>query len=135
MNKGDIVWYLSSKNVPHKPLKVTKSWTGPWVIDSGVAQVLYRIKPYDTSNMYPAITLHVGRLKKFMIDNTRRFMPPDLCTDPDEELEEFILPPDPEIGEHPPPPPPERVNSAPRQMEERIFVEPPGSFPAMDGSV
>ena len=28
LHKGDIVWYLSSKNVPHKPLKVTKSWTG-----------------------------------------------------------------------------------------------------------
>ncbi|MCP3665609.1 MAG: hypothetical protein GY696_24445 [Gammaproteobacteria bacterium] len=39
LNKGDIGWYLSFKNVPHNPLKVTKSWTGRWVIDSRVAQV------------------------------------------------------------------------------------------------
>ncbi|MCP3663593.1 MAG: hypothetical protein GY696_14065 [Gammaproteobacteria bacterium] len=66
------------------------------MIDTRVAQVLYRIKPYDTSSMYPAITVHVGQLKKFTIDNTRQFMPPDLRS-------EFTLPPDPEIGEHPPP--------------------------------
>ncbi|MCP3665566.1 MAG: hypothetical protein GY696_24225 [Gammaproteobacteria bacterium] len=76
LNKGDIVWYLSSKNVPNKPLKVTKSWTGPWVDDIRVAQVLYRIKPYDMSSLYPAITVHVGRLKKFTLDNTRFVEPP-----------------------------------------------------------
>ncbi|MCP3662261.1 MAG: hypothetical protein GY696_07160 [Gammaproteobacteria bacterium] len=38
LDKEDIVWYLSSKNVPNQPLKVTKSWTGPWVIDSRVYQ-------------------------------------------------------------------------------------------------
>ncbi|MCP3666295.1 MAG: transposase family protein [Gammaproteobacteria bacterium] len=32
-----LVWYLSSRNVPHKPLKVTKSWTGPWEIEKRVA--------------------------------------------------------------------------------------------------
>ena len=95
LHKDDIVWYLSSKNVPGKPLKVTKSWTGPWVIDSRVAQVLYRIKSYDTNSPYPAITVHVGRLKKFTLDNTRRFMPPELQTDPDEELEELPVPADP----------------------------------------
>ncbi|MCP3668715.1 MAG: hypothetical protein GY696_40575 [Gammaproteobacteria bacterium] len=131
LNKGDIVWYLSSKNVPHKPLNVTKSWTGPWVIESRVAQVLYRIKPYDTSSLYPAITVHVGRLKKFKIDTTRPFMPPDLRTDPDEELEEFDLPPEPEMGE--PSPRPEREYRVPCQLRERRFVESPGGHPAMDG--
>ncbi|MCP3665608.1 MAG: hypothetical protein GY696_24440 [Gammaproteobacteria bacterium] len=72
--------------------------------------------------------MHVGRLKKFTIDNTRRFMPQGLRTDPDGELEELILPPDPEIGEHLPPP--ERVNGAPRQMVERRFVEPPRGLPS-----
>ena len=72
----------------------------------------------------------MGGLKKFTLDNTRRFMPPELRTDPDEELEERILPPDSEIGEHLPPP--ERVNNAPCQLEERKLVEPPGGFPAMD---
>ena len=65
------------------------------MIESRVAQVLYRIKPYNTNSVYPPITVHVGRLKKFTLDNTRRFMPPDLRTDPDEELEEFDLPPEP----------------------------------------
>ncbi|MCP3663076.1 MAG: hypothetical protein GY696_11365 [Gammaproteobacteria bacterium] len=55
LDKEDIVWYLSSKNVPHQPLKVTKSWTDPWVIGGRVAHVLCRIKPSDTSILYPAI--------------------------------------------------------------------------------
>ena len=125
LNKDDIVWYLSSKNVPGKPLKVTKSWTGPWVINSRVSQVLYRIKPYDTSSPYPAITVHVGRLKKFTLDNTRRFMPPDLRTDPDAQ------PADPDIKAHLPPP--DRMGRAPHQQEERIFIEPPEGWLAMDG--
>ncbi|MCP3662774.1 MAG: hypothetical protein GY696_09795 [Gammaproteobacteria bacterium] len=58
-------------------------------------------------------------------------MPPDLRTDPDEELEEFNLPPEPAMGE--PSPPPERVYNAPHQLRERRFVETPGGHPAMDG--
>ncbi len=57
-------------------------------------------------------------------------MPPDLRTDPDEELEEFDLPPEPAMEE--PLPPPERVYNAPCQLRERRFVEPPGGHPAMD---
>ncbi len=45
-------------------------------------------------------------------------MPPDLRTDPDEELP---LPADPDVEAHPPPT--ERSGRAPIQQEERRFVE------------
>ena len=80
-----------------------------------VAQVLYKIKPYDTNSPYPSIT--VGRLKKFTIDNTWRFMPPGLRTDPDEELEKLPVPE--ELGQGACPPPPEPVDSAPPAYQEK----------------
>ena len=89
--------------MPKKPLKITKSWTGPWKVEDRVAQVLYKIKPYDTTSFHPSITVHIGRLKRFTLDNTERFMPPGLRIDPDEELEELDLEPDPAM--HPPAPP------------------------------
>ncbi len=70
--------------MPTKPTKITKSWTGPWKIEDRVAQVLYRIKPYDSNSLHPAKTVHIGRLKRFTLDSTERFMPPGLWTDPDE---------------------------------------------------
>ncbi len=106
LRRGDLVWYLSSRNVPHKPAKITKSRTGPWKVEERVAQVLYRIKPYDTNSLHPSITAHIGRLKKFTLDSTERFMPPGLRTDPDEELEEMELVPDPNMPAAAPPPPP-----------------------------
>jgi len=65
LQDGDIVWYLAARNVPDKPLKVTKQWTGPWKIKRRVAQVLYEIEPHDPTCRYPAIVVHVGRIKKF----------------------------------------------------------------------
>ncbi len=69
--------------------------------------MLYKIKPYDTNSEYPSITVHMGRLKKFTLDNTRRFMPTGLRTDPDKELEEMTIEPDPTMGPPSPPPAPE----------------------------
>ena len=131
LKRGDLVWYLSSRSVPKKPLKITKSWTGPWKIEDRVAQVLYKIKPYDTGSAYPSITVHIGRLKKFTLDNTERFMPPGLRTDLDEELEEMNIGPDPAMNPPSPPLPPGYV--APPQLRERRYIEPTGGRPAMDG--
>ncbi len=50
---GDINWSLTAKNVPGKPRKLTKSWTGPWVVEAKAAGVLYRIKPYNDGNSFP----------------------------------------------------------------------------------
>ena len=52
---GDIVWYLSARHGVGKPLKLTKSWTGPWLMEE---KVLYRIKPNDGGNPFPAIVFH-----------------------------------------------------------------------------
>ena len=104
LRRGYLVWYLCSRNVPEKPAKITKSWTGPWKVEERVAQVLYRIKPYDTNSLHPSITAHIGRLKKFTLDSTECFMPPGLRTDPDEELEEMELPQDPNMPAVTPPP-------------------------------
>ncbi len=131
LRRGDTVWYLSSRNVVGMPVKITKSWTGPWEVVERVAAVLYRIKPHDTSSIHPAITAHIGRLKKFTLDHTERFMPPGLRTDPDEELEEMTIPHDPKMKVASPPPQPAYV--ATPQLRARRFIKPPGGRPALPG--
>ena len=120
---GDVVWCLSSRNVINKPLNVTKSWTGPLVVDQRV--VLYRIKPYDTGNPYPPITVNVGWLRKF---NMARLMPPDLVTDPDEDCEELPIAQEPsrELCQKP-------AQPSCRIDQNQRLVEPPESWPPHDG--
>ncbi len=100
-------------------------------VEERVAAVLYKIKPHDTSSLHPAITAHIGRLKRFTLDSTERFMPPGLRTDPDEELEEMVLPQDPKMPVATPPPQPAYV--ATPQLRARRFIEPPRGCPALPG--
>ncbi|MCP3662087.1 MAG: hypothetical protein GY696_06255 [Gammaproteobacteria bacterium] len=49
------MWYLSSRNVVGKAVMLTMSWTGLWLVDEQVAEVLYRIKTYDATSAFSAI--------------------------------------------------------------------------------
>ena len=55
-------WW-SARNVLGQPLKLTKSCTCLWLVEEKVAEVLYRIKPYDDGNPFPTIVVQVGRLR------------------------------------------------------------------------
>ncbi|MCP3661138.1 MAG: hypothetical protein GY696_01375 [Gammaproteobacteria bacterium] len=66
---------------------MTRTWTGPWVVDRRVAPALYRTQPYDPSSPHPPLTVHMGRLKKFMLD---RILPaPPAETDPGPQEEQI----------------------------------------------
>ena len=78
-------WW-SARNVPGKPLKLTKSCTCLWLVEEKVAKVLYRIKPYDEGNPF---SYHRGAgrpTEKFKLAATARHLP-----DPDKEAEELPL--------------------------------------------
>ena len=38
LQERDIIWYLSARNVPGKPKKLITSWTGPWIVETQVAE-------------------------------------------------------------------------------------------------
>ena len=57
---GEKVWYLCPRKVKSKPAKLTDEWLGPYQIVERVAEVLYKIKPFEYQG--PSITVHAARL-------------------------------------------------------------------------
>ena len=82
---GDEVWYLSSRRVPGKPAKLTDHWTGPWVVESKVADVLYRIRPKDPNSPHKTMTANVSRMKKMARKSDRDKIPNNIAFDREEE--------------------------------------------------
>ncbi|MCP4993462.1 MAG: DDE-type integrase/transposase/recombinase [Gammaproteobacteria bacterium] len=141
LQDGDIVWYLSARNVPDKPLKVTKQWTGPWQIVRRVAQVLYEIKPFDGSCGYPAIVVHVGRIRPFNLPLTQRFMPDELVDRADEDAatlpltdgDRIPVPDQPDAPEPNPPAQLDRPSERDLALRRRRYIEPPNGQPTLPG--
>ena len=48
------------------------------MVEAQVADVLYRINPNDDGNPFPPIIFHVGRLRKFTLVASARYIPLDI---------------------------------------------------------
>ena len=81
----DVVWYFTARRQPGKPGKITNAWTGPWKVVERVAEVLYRICPYNPNDTHRAMTVHVGRLRKFKGKPAVGRLPKDLELDMEDE--------------------------------------------------
>ena len=61
-NVGDLVWRNQKKTVPGVKTKITRHWTGPWIITEKLCDILFRIKHSDSS---PSLIMHGDNLKKY----------------------------------------------------------------------
>ena len=95
------------------------------MVEAQVADVLYRIKPYDDGNPFLPIIFHVGRLRKFTLVASARYIPNDSvdADDHDEEGEELPLEGGP-AGL--PPPVPTQGAGPPMLPDEDDAMEPSG---------
>ncbi|MCG7878552.1 MAG: hypothetical protein N0C90_19805 [Candidatus Thiodiazotropha endolucinida] len=59
---GDLVWRNQKKTVPGVKTKITRHWTGPWIITEKLCDVLFRIKH---SEHFPSVIIHGDNLKKY----------------------------------------------------------------------
>ena len=82
---GQEVWYLTARKVPGKSQKITNSWTGPWLIEERVTEVLYRIRPKDTNSPHKPMTANVSRLKRVLNTATNSRIPHNVTFDEEDE--------------------------------------------------
>ena len=61
-NVGDLVWRNQKKTVPGVKTKITRHWTGPWIITEKLCDILFRIKHSDSC---PSGIMHGDNLKKY----------------------------------------------------------------------
>lgn len=59
---GDLVWRNQKKTLPGVKTKITRHWTGPWMITEKLCDVLFRIKHSDSSS---SVIIHGDNLKKY----------------------------------------------------------------------
>ena len=60
----DLVWRNQKKTLPGVKMKITRHWTGPWIITVKLCDVLFRIKHSDSS---PSVIIHGDNLKSIMV--------------------------------------------------------------------
>ena len=83
--EGQEVWYLTARKVPGKSQKITNSWTGPWLIEKKVTEVLYRIRPKDANSPHKPMTVNVSRLKRVLNTATKSRIPHNVTFDEEDE--------------------------------------------------
>ena len=59
---GDLVWRNQKKTLPGVKTKITRHWTGPWIISEKLCDVLFRIRHSDSS---PSVIIHGDNLKRY----------------------------------------------------------------------
>ena len=59
---GDLVWWNQKKTLPGVKTKITRHWTGPWIITENLCDVLFKIKHSDSSS---SVIIHGDNLKKY----------------------------------------------------------------------
>ena len=100
---GDRVLYFTVRGVLGKPAKHTNHWTGAWVVEEQVNEVLYRIRPWRPGSKHKSMVVNVSKLKYLHGDPDHHHLPKDLnlaIDDGDEEAEELTnsYRPPPELG-------------------------------------
>ena len=94
---GDLVWYFSTRGpapVPgeqSKPAKHVNRWIGPWVVETKVSEVLYKIKPWDPQSKWKSMTTNVSKLREMRSPPHQVTIPSDWepGEDPADPLEEI----------------------------------------------
>ena len=60
---GQLVWYCNPRITPGKPEKLQNRWSGPFIIQKRIAEVLVDIIPANTTGR--TLRVHVTRLKEY----------------------------------------------------------------------
>ena len=67
---GDMVWRNQKKNTPGLKLKISRQWTGPWVITEKLSDVVFKIKHSKNS---PTVIIHGDNLKPYKGNKTAKW--------------------------------------------------------------
>ena len=64
--EGDMVWYLTPRQVAGKPKKITNNWTGPWTVTRKAADVLYDLRgTREDGTTVDREAVNISRLRKY----------------------------------------------------------------------
>ena len=90
---GDHVWYFTTRGVPGKPAKHTNHWTGAWVVEKQVNEVLYRIRPWMANSKHKPLVVNISKLKLMRTPPSQHQLPKDIHLDAedDDDTEELTV--------------------------------------------